>query len=165
MPEKKLNKKRKINPRIRNIEIGISNLRKIKIYPLSMNDQKELIDLINEILKSVFDTDDSVGEKEKELIFVSKIVKSIEENIETIIGYVTPDEDINKLMKDVDNAQLSEIIGHVYRDNYEEPVKNVMGLFQPEQLQSVLKRQLPPFAETITTELNISTKKASKKEA
>ena len=125
-----------------------------------MNDQKELIDLINEIIKSVFEVDEGVGEKEKELIFVSKIVKSIEENIETIIRYVAPDEDVNKLMKDADNAQLSEIIVHVYRDNYEEPAKNVISLFQPEQLQSVLKRPLLQSAKDIITDLKTSTGKA-----
>lgn len=164
MPEKRKLVKR-INPRIRSVEIGIRSLRKVKIYPLSMKDQKQLIGLINKIIKSIFEGERKRGEDEdSSLVLVSHVVKAIEDNIEKLLSYVAPDENIEKFMKDCDNAQLSGIIEHVYRDNYGEPVKNVVSLFDPEQLQSVLKRQPSQSAGSMDTGLNTSSEEVSKKE-
>ena len=162
MPEKRKLAKR-INPRIRSVNIGIRSLRKIKIYPLSMYDQKQLIALVNKILKTLFDVDKETGKDDKNLVFISHVVKAIEDNIEELLAYATPDEDITKFMKDVDNAQLSEIVGHVYRDNFGTPVKNVISLFDPEQLQSVLKRQSSQSVGNMDILSNISSEKVSKK--
>ena len=169
MPDKIKVKKvqigKRVNPRIVDVEIGIRSLRKIKVYPLSMHDQKELTKKIDVILKSIFS--ESKGAKSKEdnnLIMVSKAVKAIEDNIEPIFKFVLPDENIPKLMKELDNNQLSQIIEIVYNTNYKTPVKNVMSLFQPEQLQSVLKRQLSPSVDNTDTALNTSSKEALKKE-
>jgi len=163
MPEKRKLAKR-INPRIRSVNIGIRSLRKIKIYPLSMHDQKELIALVNKILKSLFESNKKIGKTDdKNLIFISHVVKAIEDNIEELLAYAAPDEDITKFMKDVDNDQLSEIVGHVYRDNFGTPVKNVISLFDPEQLQSVLKRQSSPSVGNMDILSNISSEKVSKK--
>ena len=161
MPEKKHDKR--INPQIKNVEIGILNLRKIKIYPLSMADQLELTELINKVMKSFFESDRD-GEDET-LVFVSFIVKTIQENIGTILGFVSPNEISVEIMKEITNQQLSEIVRIVYQDNYEKPVKNVMSLFPTEKIQSVLERQSQQSAKDILTNLNISTKKASKKGA
>lgn len=162
MPEKKQHDKR-INPRIKNVEIGILNLREIKIYPLSMTDQLSLTDLINEAMKSFFESDRD-GENEN-LIFVSFIVKTIRDNIKKLLKFVTPDEKPEIVMKEIDNHQLSEIVKIVYQDNYEVPVKNVMSLFPTEKIQSVLERQSQQSAKDIITNLKTSTKKATKKEA
>lgn len=154
---------KRINPRIVDVEIGIHDLRKIKVYPLSMQDQKELTKLINKVLKSIFAAD-TKKKDDKNLIFISLVVKAIEENIEEIFKYVIPDEDIGKVMKEIDNAQLSEIVKVVYQTNYETPVKNVMSLFQQEQLQSVLKRPLSQSVENMGTNLNTSLNEVTKKE-
>jgi len=66
-------------------------------------------------------------------------------------------------MKDIDNDQLSEIVGHVYRDNFGTPVKNVTSLFDPEQLQSVLKRQSSQSAVNMGILSDTSSIEASKK--
>lgn len=159
MPEKK--HEERINPRIKNVEIGILSLRKIKIYPLSMTDQLSLTDLINEAMKSFFESDRD-GENEN-LIFVSFIVKTIQDNIKKILKFVTPDEKPETVMKEIDNHQLSEIVKIVYQDNYETPVKNVMSLFPTEKIQSVLERQSQQSVKDTITNLKTSTKKATKK--
>jgi len=168
MPERVKVKKRiarRINPRIVDVEVGIHNLRKAKVYPLSMHDQKQLTKRIDGLLKSIFSEGDKGKSKdEKNLIIVAKAVKAIEDNIEPIFKFVLPDEDIPELMKELDNEQLSEIIKVVYETNYKMPVKNVMSLFQPEQLPSVLKRQLSQFVDNTDTDLNTSSEKVSKKE-
>jgi len=166
MPDKiklKKNIAQRVNPRIVDVEIGIHSLRKIKVYPLSMHDQKQLTKMIDGVLKSIF-KDDGKSKDDKNLIMVSRAVKAIEENIEPIFKFVLPDENIPKLMKELDNEQLSQIVEVVYNTNYKTPVKNVMSLFQPEQLQSVLKRQLSQSANNTDTVLNTSSKEALKKE-
>jgi len=167
MPDKiklKKNIAQRVNPRIVDVEIGIHNLRKIKVYPLSMHDQKQLTKLIDEVLKSIFKDDGGKSKDDKNLIMVSRAVKAIEENIEPIFKFVLPDENIPKLMKELDNDQLSQIVEVVYNTNYKTPVKNVMSLFQTEQLESVLKRQLSQSANNMDTALNTSSKEALKKE-
>jgi len=161
MPEKKHDKR--INPRIKETDVGILNLRKIKIYPLSMHDQLSLTDLINKAMKSFFESDRD-GEDEN-LIFISFIVKTIQDNIKKILKFVVPDEKPDLLMKEMDNHQLSEIVRIVYQDNYEGPVKNVISLFPMEKIQSVLERQSQQSVKDTITNLNISTRKASKKGA
>ncbi len=42
-----IEEQRKINPQIMEIEIGIREMRKIKIYPLSMSDQLGLTNMIS----------------------------------------------------------------------------------------------------------------------
>ena len=164
MPEKKPKLAKRINPRIRNVSIGIRNLRNIKVYPLSMHDQKQLIALVNKILKTLFEEEKKTEKTDdKNLVFISHVVKVIEDNIEELLGYAAPDEDITKFMKDIDNDQLSEIVGHVYRDNFGTPVKNVTSLFDPEQLQSVLKRQSSQSAVNMGILSDTSSIEASKK--
>lgn len=159
MPEKKHDKR--INPQIKSVEIGILKLRKIKIYPLAMADQLSLTDIINEAMKSFFESDRG-GENEN-LVFVSFIVKTIQDNIDRIFKFIAPDETPSKLMKEITNQQLSEIVRIVYQDNYEEPVKNVMSLFPTEKIQSVLERQSQQSVKDTITNLKTSTRKASKK--
>lgn len=161
MPEKKHDKR--INPQIKDVEVGILKLRKIKIYPLSMADQLSLTELINKAMKSFFESDR--GGEDENLVFVSFIVKTIQDNIGKILGFVSPDEKPNVLMKEITNIQLSEIVRIVYQDNYETPVKNVMSLFPTEKIQSVLERQSQQSVKNTITNLKTSTKKASKKEA
>jgi len=159
MPEKKRDKR--INPQIKSVEIGILKLRKIKIYPLSMADQLELTELINKAIKSFFES--SKGGEDKNLVFVSFIVKTIQDNIHKILGFVSPDEKPEAIMKEISNQQLSEIVKIVYQDNYEKPVKNVMSLFPTEKIQSVLERQSQQSVKDTITKLKTSTRKASKK--
>jgi len=159
MPEKKHDKR--INPQIKSVEIGILKLRKIKVYPLSMSDQLSLTDIINEAMKSFFES--SKGGEDENLVFVSFIVKTIQDNIKVILKFIVPDEKPEAIMKEITNQQLSEIIRIVYQDNYEEPVKNVTSLFPTEKIQSVLERQSQQSVKDTITNLKTSTRKASKK--
>ena len=162
MPEKKHDKR--INPRIKKTDVGILNLRKIKIYPLSMYDQRELTKIINNALKTIFEAKIEKGQDER-LVYVSFAIKAIEENIDKVFKYIAPDETPEVIMKEITNQQLSEIVRIVYQDNYEEPVKNVMSLFPTEKIQSVLERQSQRSVKDTITKLKTSTGKASKKEA
>ena len=136
MPE---NEEKKLNPQITDVEIGIRNLRKITVYPLSMSDQLKLTDLIT---KSV--TEQLAKADGGELSLVSFIIKMLQENIGKIITMVT-DEDA-KVLDEISNSQAVEIADVLFDVNYGTVAKNfkslsekLTGLFQPE-------RPLPPSA-------------------
>ena len=136
MPE---NEEKKLNPQITDVEIGIRNLRKITVYPLSMSDQLKLTDLI---AKSV--TEQLAKADGGELSLVSFIIKMLQENIGKIITMVT-DEDA-KVLEEISNSQAVEIADVLFDVNYGTVAKNfkslsekLTGLFQPE-------RPLPPSA-------------------
>ena len=136
MPE---NEEKKLNPQITDVEIGVRNLRKITVYPLSMSDQLKLTDLIT---KSV--TEQLAKADGGELSLVSFIIKMLQENIGKIITMVT-DEDA-KVLEEISNSQAVEIADVLFDVNYGTVAKNfkslsekLTGLFQPE-------RPLPPSA-------------------
>jgi len=162
MPDK--NKEERINPRIKSVDIGILNLRKIKVYPLSMHDQLGLTRTINKALETFFQLDDKEGDAGK-IVFAGFMIKLIQDNIKLILKLICPDEDVVQLQKEMDNNQLSEIVKIVYLDNYEQPVKNVTSLFPKEQIQSLLKRQSQQSVSDMDTNLTTSIEEALEKEA
>ena len=147
MPE---NEEKKLNPQITDVEIGLRNLRKITVYPLSMSDQLKLTDLIT---KSV--TEQLAKADGGELSLVSFIIKMLQENIGKIITMVT-DEDA-KVLDEISNSQAVEIADVLFDVNYGTVAKNfkslsekLTGLFQPE-------RPLPPSANVTDIASGIST--------
>lgn len=149
MPEENL----KINPQITEIEIGVRNLRKVKVYPLSMADQMDMTDLITEGLKSFVEG----GETMEEIEVIGTIVDLIKNNLGRILHFVT-DEDGDELLKEISNEQFTTIAKKVYEINYEGAIKNVQGLFDQIKTQFQPKRPLPPSVNDIQdTDSNIST--------
>lgn len=154
--EEKLEKQ--LNPQIREVLIGTRELRKVTIYPLSAADQFKLSDIIQKGMAMFFEqnADDAFGPE-----MIAAVMELIKENIGSIIKIVAPSIRADVFMKNVTNDQLSEIIGHVYRDNYEKPVKNVMSLFERETTVPHLERQSPRSVNDTGTPLNDSTEIAS----
>uniref|UniRef100_A0A6M3J8C5 Tail assembly chaperone n=1 Tax=viral metagenome TaxID=1070528 RepID=A0A6M3J8C5_9ZZZZ len=119
------NELKKLNPQIREIEIGISNLRKIKIFPLSVGDELKLSEIIGEALKSF-----SSREDQSELAFASFVIDLISENFKKILGLILgPDENNEKVMSDFTNTQVLELIHLIYEVNFESSLKNAKSLF------------------------------------
>ena len=155
MPE---NEEKKLNPQITDVEIGVRNLRKITVYPLSMSDQLKLTDLIT---KSV--TEQLAKADGGELSLVSFIIKMLQENIGKIITMVT-DEDA-KVLEEISNSQAVEIADVLFDVNYGTVAKNfkslsekLTGLFQPE-------RPLPPSANVTDIASGTSTESPTETEA
>jgi len=112
------------NPQITDVDIGIRNLRKIVIYPLSMADQLSTTDLITEAMQTFFASKD---EKDEE--FIRVLVDLIKNNLGKIIGYATGgDEDGEELLKEITNEQAVDIAEILYDVNYENISKKVQGL-------------------------------------
>jgi len=121
MPEKK-----KINPQIADLEIGVRNLRTIKIYPLSLGDQLEMTDLITETAQKFFASREEI-ETKNDMDFAQFFVSILRDNIKKILGLITDETDI---MKEISNIQTVDLANLIYEMNYAESIKNAQSLFK-----------------------------------
>jgi hypothetical protein len=160
-----------MNPRIRSVEVGIRDLRKISIYPLSVRDQLKTKALIKDSLETLLKAD---TESLTELSFVSHFVNTITEHIDTIFTFITDkvvDKDGNSidLLQDMDNTQFAEIAQIVYEVNYSFLAKTVMSFlekakakmeeFQPISNPSHLMKPLPNVVSNMDIDPTISLEK------
>ena len=121
MPEKK-----KINPQIADLEIGVRNLRTIKIYPLSLGDQLEMTDLITETAQKFFASREEI-ETKNDIDFAQFFVNILRDNVKKILGLITDETDI---MKEISNIQTVDLANLIYEMNYAESIKNAQSLFK-----------------------------------
>lgn len=144
MPEK-----RKINPQIASLEIGTRNLRTIKIYPLSFGDQLEMTDLITDTIQKFLE---ARGEKlqEDNIEFVQFVVNLLRNNLAKIIKLIS-DED-EKMLKEITNLQVTELVTIIYEMNYEESIKNARSLVEKIQPMFQLTGQSQQSANDIPTD-------------
>ena len=119
--------KKKLNPQIASLEIGIRNLRTIKIYPLSFGDQLEMTDLITGTIQKFLE---ERGEKLQEgnVEFVQFIIDLLRNNLGRIIKLIS--DETEKMLKEITNVQVVEMVDLIYKMNYEESSKNALSLFK-----------------------------------
>jgi len=151
------NEQKKINPQITEIEIGIREMRKIKIYPLSMSDQLKLTGLISTAVAAQV-----AKEEGGDIAIVAFIVELVKENLGRILTMVTGEDD--KLLEEVSNLQAAAISEVVYEMNYGIVVKNFKSLFEKVMTLFPSERPLPQFASDTDTELTTSTENPSETE-
>jgi len=147
-----IEEQRKINPQIMEIEIGIREMRKIKIYPLSMSDQLGLTNLISTAIAA------HVAQEEGgDMAVVAFILELVKENIGRILTMVTDEDD--KLLEEISNLQAAGIAEAVYETNYGIVAKNFKSLFGKVTALFPSERPLPPFANDtdLATDSTIST--------
>ena len=113
-----------LNPQIVEIDIGIRELRKITLYPLSMADQFKMTDTVVQAIQQFA----SVGSEElSDEAIVEKMVSLIEENIDRILKLIIdPEESVG--MTDLTNDQFTDICEIVYTVNYEGSIKKLKSL-------------------------------------
>jgi hypothetical protein len=114
----------KLNPAIRTTTIGVRILREIKIYPLSIGEQKELADIIIDAMVAFS------KENENTISNAYHIVGMISDNLSRIITCVS-DEKGEDVIKDITNDQALDIAEIVYEMNYggnsEKKFKNLVN--------------------------------------
>ena len=137
-PEKNL------NPQITDVDVGVRDLRIVKIYPLSLKDEKLFADVFQQTLKKYFEQTIDEGDEEQISRFVGEILKLIEENFIKILGLVT-DENGQELFDSLTSMQASQIVMAIYRTNFEEPLKNAEGLLNKVKTLFQLRRPSQPF--------------------
>ena len=115
------------NKKIKKVEVGIRELRSVYVYPLSMQDQFDLIDRLAEVIEqfgSGFDKESITNEKALEMM-----QSLIKDNLMVILEYVT-DEDERPSLKELTNDQFYEFAEIVFQVNFEDAIKNFKNLFQ-----------------------------------
>ena len=121
------------NPRIKETEIGITEIRQIKIYPLSLAGEQCLYDMVEDVkehLKEMAGTDDNWQENIQLIELVDYAIKFISKNLETILEFVTNGEDVKELINEIDNVQVVEIAKIIYFTNFDEVKKKVVTLVE-----------------------------------
>lgn len=156
-----------LNPQIKEIEVGIRNLRNIKIYPLSVRDQLKA----KEIIKSALDTLFSVSQERTvdDMVFISFIVDTVTKHIEDIVPLVTDckitEED--DLLSDITNKQFTQLVEIVYEENFSFLASKVAAKFQAiKEKMAMLSPTNPPLqksASAMDTDLLNSLEKGLEK--
>jgi F0F1-type ATP synthase delta subunit len=163
MPEK-TTKQKKLNPEVVDIHVGVRHLRKVTFYPLSAAQQLKMTSIIEEVFGQMVSVED--GNDDTTMAFFKNVLDIVKENINIIIEMITDDEP-DKLLGDMTNSQLVEVVKYVYETNYEGPLKNLLSLFQKEGdtdwKELVLNQLSPQSVKSTDTSSQTSTKKDSKK--
>jgi hypothetical protein len=145
------NEDQMLNPQVAEVEIGIRNMRKIKVYPLSMADQLKLTDTISKALAEQFAVSPN-----SDMAVIAFITKLVQENLGKILSMVT-DEDGDSIMTEITNLQAASIAEIVYETNYGVVSKNFKSLLGKLGILFPSGRQLPPSVNDMDTGLTTST--------
>lgn len=128
MPENKQ------NPQIEEIEVGIKEIKSLKVYPLSIGQQMKVSDAVSETLTKFF----SQKPSEVDNKVVSFFLDFLKKNIEEAMGFVLdPKEmgikgyaDVKAILFDMSNDQFIDLVEKVYKNNFERAEKNLRSLFK-----------------------------------
>lgn len=147
-----------LNPQIEEVTIGVRELRKIKIYPLSMGDQLKLTSIIVDTLQKLF------NEKEQSnFVFAETVRILISDNLGKIMTFVTDEGE--ELLNDITNIQAVDIAELIFEMNYSVLEKKTKMLI--EKVKKVFQLQKQPQTsseDTPNTDLTISTEEVTEKE-
>ncbi len=116
----------RVNPQIKTVSVGVRELRDVKIYPLSMNDQYELSNLIMGILKDAASgkLDPQKQDQEEVLSFIQTLIF---DNLMKILEFVTDPEE-KPSIDELTNDQFYEIADVIFVVNFEGFLKNFKAL-------------------------------------
>jgi len=136
----------KLNPSIKEVQVGVYELKTVKIYPLSVAKQFELTDIIEGVIQQFLSGDfEEMGNE----LLVTYVVSAIKDNSVKIIEYVTKPGEVS--IDDLTIEQLYEIGNIIYDTNYKTLVKNLKDLFNKMKTKLDLKGSLQKFSETQAT--------------
>ena len=152
----------RLNPEIQTTEIGVRELKTIKIYPLSMADQLSMTNLITEALQEFFKRPGMAeAGRESDFEFAKFIADLIKENLSTILGMITDEAKL----EDITNNQAVEIAEMVYETNFGSLVKKVKSLLEKVNEQFPSGRpSLTSLGSTEDTDSKTSTEEVSETE-
>lgn len=154
-----------LNPQVRYIDIGVRELRKLTIYPMSMADQKRFGKMFQKIVEEYLSqTPDGPMQTEDLMPFAQFLIKLIGENIKEVLKIITElrEQELDRFFDDVTNNQMSQIIMAVYEENFDKPSKNLLGLFETvRQLFPLERLSQPSLNDTDSTTSATSTPEAT----
>ena len=168
--EKSIAELQKLNPDIREVEIGVKALYKLTIYPLSFGQQFALSDTITEAVVGFYQT----GKEMTDIGVVTFMVNVLKENAGVILEYVTDPDEVSAILEDtgedsilnlITNKQVFRITEILYKDNYESLSKKVKDLFRQIQEDQLSERSSADSSEdTPSSDLEIYSESPTEKE-
>ena len=121
------NSMKEFNPKVAYVEIGIRSLRKIKIYPLSIADETELLEIVKEGFAELAKVG-SEGSSELEVAgFISFLLDLFVTNLGEILSKVIDDYSPD-ILKEIDNDQAINIAEKIVKMNFGDSSKKVIRL-------------------------------------
>jgi len=119
----------KLNPEVREVEIGIRDLRAVKLYPLSFRDQTTASDLIGEAMQKLAD-----AQAKPDIAFVKEILDLISRNADRILGLVMDKAEKGKdVLAEISNQQLLTIAEAIWEVNYatlQKKIQKIVGTLE-----------------------------------
>jgi len=132
------NDSRTLNPDIKEVNVGIKEIRKVKIYPLSMTDQFKLTESLSQVINEMSSGMDLSNLANEEVLeFMQRILS---ENLIQVLEYVTTEED-RPTLDELTNNQFYEIANVLFEVNFEGLIKNFMNLFERAKSLKGTKKQ------------------------
>lgn len=132
---------RNMNPQIKELTIGIRELRTITVYPLSVADQLKMSQIVLDALNVFFSSKDK---KINDTEFMAFLQEFLFTNLGKIIKLATDESE--EVLEEMTNLQASELAKIIYEVNYDLPIKNVKSLFEKSKKVSPSKRPSPTSA-------------------
>jgi len=117
-----------LNPRKREVQVGIRELHTVSIWPLSFGDEMEVTDSFIEIINKFLAAKDL---DKTEILFVTVLIDVVKKNIHRFLKFVTDYEnewkefcsDEKDMLKHIDNCQLADIVGIIVDVNFGEDLR------------------------------------------
>jgi hypothetical protein len=137
----------RLNPDIKEAQVGVRQLRKIKIYPLSAADQFKFTDLFSDAIRKLV----NASEEYTDVDFVAEGLKIIRDNIGVLLDFVVDPKDLKNgtsILEELTNNQIVKIAEIIYKVNYEDVQKKVTGLLGKlkEMKEELPLRRLSPLS-------------------
>lgn len=154
-----------LQPKIEKQIIGVRKLREITIFPMSVQDQLEMTDVITEAIQGIVSTGVDF-QSINDIAVVGVLVKVVRDNATKMLSLITDQAELRggvskdattkkkkkkfTVLSELTNEQLTEIADKIWTMNYEGPLKNWKGLIdRVKELTSM--RQSPPSVSVMDT--------------
>lgn len=115
-----------LNPKVRELTIGIRKFRTVQFYPLSVMSESQMTDALNELLGKVRGDDGQTPMTDMQL--TNEIIVTIKTNLGRILGYAT-DEDGDAMLGEMDNDQFLDALDIIFEQNFAGALKKGRSLF------------------------------------
>jgi len=143
----------KLNPRVKTVEVGIDELRSVKMYPLSAACQLSIPGLIGGFFEAVatIGKGETPQEDMSTFSYFDILSGTLRNNISEVLTFVFKEND--RVTLDVlDNVQLMEIVENIMEVNYGEDLRKKFQVVK-ENLKTVfpLTNLSPKLSETLAT--------------
>lgn len=135
-----------LNPRIKQIELGIEELNTYVLYPLSMADEFRISDIISKAAAKFNFEEDS-----NDVETVQLVIGVIKDNIGIILEMITKKDNRPKL-SELDNVQFTELVDLIFQVNFENSIKNFQSLVARVKTMFLPTRPTQPSSEEQVTD-------------